>query len=323
MAYSRKVKEPKSNIVKKIVIEYGESKANKNLTKSGRVFMNINQLLQDVSATNGSTWYLFLLAFLAGVLVSFTPCMYPMIPITAGILQTQASSSFVYNFLNALTYVAGISVVYASLGYLSATSAMLFGKWVASPWFIAIMIVFFLYLAFSMFGFYEIHIPSFLSNRTDVNGKKSLFHSFLFGMLSGTVASPCLTPALALLLGIVAQQGNPLVGFFTLFCFSLGMGILLLLIGTFSGTLSMLPHAGGWMEQFKKLFGFLMLGVCLYFLQPFLSPFILYAGYTLLATVSSVYYLKYARGSTLCLILGILSLLLTLACGVITSMALT
>lgn len=268
--------------------------------------MNINQLLQDAASTQSSVGYIFFLAFLAGVLVSFTPCLYPMIPITAGILQAQARTSILYNFLSSLAYVIGIASIYATLGYLSATTAIIFGKWLANPWFILCMTLFFLYLAGSMFGLYEMYIPSLLVNRNSNQKNGSLLQSFILGALSGTVASPCLTPALALLLGIAAKQGNPILGFFTLFSFSMGMGVLLLLIGTFSSTLTMLPRAGEWMELFKKIFGFLMLGVCAYFLQPFVPALYITITYTLLAAIAAVYYLLHAKQSTFALALGIL-----------------
>ena len=275
--------------------------------------MDINALLTQAHATQQAAWYIFFLAFLSGVLVSFTPCVYPMIPITAGILQAQAGRSFWYNFASSIAYVIGIALVYALLGYVSATTSIVFGKWLANPWFIGLIIIFFLSLALAMFGFYELYIPHFLAHRDTVSSKSTIFNSFIFGMISGTVASPCLTPALALLLGIVAKQANPLLGFFTLFSFSLGMGILLLLIGTFSSTLTMLPRAGEWMEMIKKFFGFLMLATCVYFLQPFFSSLIILGAYACIAAVAALYYLAHARSSRLSLIFGILSLLGTLA----------
>jgi thiol:disulfide interchange protein DsbD len=253
--------------------------------------MDINSLLLQASQTNESMWYILLLAFFAGILVSFTPCVYPMIPITAGILQSQAQRSFFYNILSSLAYITGIAVVYATLGYISATTSVMFGQWLASPWFIGFIVCFFLYAAGAMFGFYELYTPTFLQNRTGLQSKHSILNTFVFGLISGTVASPCLTPALAMLLGIVAKQANPFLGFLTLFSFSLGMGILLLVVGAFSSTMMMLPRAGAWMEQVKKLFGFFMLAVCIYFLQPFLGQAIVYWGYVLIAVIAMVYYL--------------------------------
>jgi thiol:disulfide interchange protein DsbD len=265
----------------------------------------IDMLKQATQSENSNIFYALILAFLAGVLVSFTPCIYPMIPITVGILQAQATQSMAYNFFSALSYVLGISVVYASLGYLSASTSIIFGRWLASPWFILFIIIFFLYLAFAMFGFYELYMPSFLTRSRDLSVKHSLTHSFLFGAISGTVASPCLTPALAILLAIAAKTGNPVLGFLYLFFFSLGMGTLLLLIGTFSGALHLLPRSGEWMEEIKKSFGFMMLAVCIYFLSPLLNKEVVLELYSLVLLVSSVYYFCTARQNRIKLLLGL------------------
>ncbi len=265
----------------------------------------IDMLKQATQSKSSNVFYALLLAFLAGVLVSFTPCVYPMIPITAGILQAQATESMVYNFFSALSYVLGISIVYASLGYLSASTSIIFGRWLASPWFILLIILFFLYLAFAMFGFYEPYMPSFLTRNREISSKKSLVHSFLFGAISGTIASPCLTPALAILLAIAAKAGNPFLGFLYLFFFSLGMGTLLLLIGTFSGALHLLPRTGEWMDEIKKVFGFMMLGVCVYFLTPLLTKEVALEFYSLVLLVSSAYYFCTARQNRIKLLLGL------------------
>lgn len=273
---------------------------------------DVNQLLQQALTTNQSIGYILLLAFFAGMLVSFTPCIYPMIPITAGILGTHAGRSLLYNFLSSLMYITGIALVYASLGYLSATTSIIFGQWLANPWLIAIIIAFFLYLAFAMFGFYEFTIPQFLSLHGIEKKQGTLINSFVFGIISGTVASPCLTPALAILLGIVAKQANPVLGFLMLFCFALGMGILLLLVGTFSATLALLPHAGEWMNQIKSMFGFLILAMCIYFAQPFIPETIILSAYALVAWVATGFYLRNIRTNKLSLVLTICALLIAL-----------
>lgn len=277
--------------------------------------MNINDLLATAAQNNGSPWYLIILAFFAGILVSFTPCVYPMIPITAGILNAQASQSLWYNLLSALTYISGIALVYATLGYLSATSTLMFGSWLSNPIMIIFIIAIFIYLAGTMFGWYELHLPSFLTKRDNVQTKGSLAHSFVYGLISGTVATPCLTPPLAMLLGIVAKQGNPLLGFVTLFSFSLGMGMLLLLIGTFSSTLTLLPHTGVWMELIKTVFGFFIIAACVHLAEPFLASGVNMFGYFLIGCVATVYYFMRVRTSALALVLGMLSLLTTIWLG--------
>lgn len=208
-------------------------------------------------------------AYFAGILASFTPCIYPMLPITMGIITAQKTASMLTNFLLSLSYGMGIAVVYSTLGYLSAKSNLMFGQWLANPWFIASMIALFVYLAFSMFGFYEMYTPSFLQPKPGSTSKKgSFFYSFMFGIITGAAASPCLTPALALLLGYAAKQSNPLVGIVVLFAFAMGLSTLLIVLGTFSSSMTLLPRAGTWMNEVKKVFGFLLLAVCVYYLQP-------------------------------------------------------
>ncbi|MCF7799877.1 hypothetical protein K9L05_00355 [Candidatus Babeliales bacterium] len=251
-------------------------------------------------------YQLLFFAFFSGILASFTPCIYPMIPITIGILQSQASSSLLRNFLLSLFYVLGIASIYAALGYVVATSTIIFGQWLANPWVVAVVIVVFLYLAFSMFGFYELYMPSFMLRSKNIKVRGSLLYSFIFGLISGTIASPCLTPALAVILGFVAKTANPILGFLALFLFALGMGLLLIVIGTFSTAIFLLPRAGLWMLEIKKFFGFVLLGVCIYFLQPFLSIPTILKFYSVLLLGTSIFYFATNKGNKIKIFLGIL-----------------
>ncbi|MFA5074481.1 MAG: cytochrome c biogenesis protein CcdA [Candidatus Babeliales bacterium] len=258
------------------------------------------------------TYQLLFFAFFSGILASFTPCIYPMIPITIGILQSQASSSLLRNFLLSLFYVLGIASIYAVLGYIVATTSIIFGQWLANPWIVAGVILLFLYLAFSMFGFYEIYMPAFMLKSKNINVRGSLFYSFIFGLVSGTIASPCLTPALAVILGFVAKTANPILGFLALFLFALGMGLLLIVIGTFSTTIFLLPRAGLWMLEVKKFFGFVLLGVCIYFLQPFISLQAMLKFYSILLLVASLFYFSTNKGNKIKIFLGIFLFILSI-----------
>jgi len=260
------------------------------VSKSDSVATQVQSKMNEVAASHGSQIYFLLLAFLAGILVSFTPCVYPMIPITIGILQSQVAQSAWRNFGLTISYVCGIAFVHALLGYLAATSAIIFGQWLSSPWFILLMILFFMYFAFSMFGFYEIYMPRFLMKQRDVSTGGSFLGTFIFGTISGMVASPCLTPVLAFLLGFVAKLANPVMGFLTLFVFALGLGMVLILVGTFSGILVSLPRAGMWMEEIKKVFGFIMLAACVYVAQPILNLWITWILYGSVAFAGVLYF---------------------------------
>lgn len=235
-------------------------------------------------------WIILLFAFLAGVLTSFTPCLYPMIPVTIGILQAQAAHSFSRQLIHAASYVLGIATVYAALGYLSATSSVIFGQWMSNLWIVILMMCFFVYLAGSLFGLYELYLPRLISAQASLNRSHSPFSTYLFGVISGAMGSPCLTPVLALLLGYAAKTANPVIGFMTLFAFALGMGMLLMLIGLFSGLLIYLPKAGQWMEEVKYLFAFVMLGMAVSLLDPFISYSSLYVLYAAIAAASAIYF---------------------------------
>lgn len=254
--------------------------------------------LESLLSGQHSLIFVLFASFAAGMLASFTPCIYPMIPITVGIITAQRSGSMLMNFFLALSYGIGIASVYAVLGYLSATSSLMFGQWLGNPFFIAAMVTFFVYLAFSMFGFYEMYTPKFLRAQSTSGYKGgSVTYSFMFGVLTGAAASPCLTPALALLLSFASKQANPLVGFSVLFAFAMGLSMILIVVGTFSSALDMLPRAGGWMNEVKTIFGFALLGVCISFAQPlfelYWAPFL----YGLLALAASLYYFNRSKAN--------------------------
>jgi len=269
--------------------------------------------LESLLHAEQSLVFVMFAAYIAGVLASFTPCIYPMIPITLGIVTSQRSTSMLNNFLLSLSYGIGIAVVYASLGYLSAKSSVMFGQWLASPYFIVAMIALFVYLAFAMFGFYEMYVPRFLASKSTSSYKGgSVTYSFLFGVLSGAAASPCLTPALAMLLGYAAKQGSPLVGFFVLFAFAMGISTLLIVVGTFSSALSLLPRAGMWMVEVKKIFGFLLLGVCINFAAPLLAPLTITSLFAALLLIAGLYYVSRSKqGSRFSIPFLLLGLLLS------------
>jgi thioredoxin:protein disulfide reductase len=258
-------------------------------TKIKSVSSSATENIDDYVNKKGVTWYVFILAFLSGILVSFTPCIYPMIPITMGILQQYSQQSLLHNITAASIYVLGISLVYAALGYFSAITGNIFGSWLENPIFIGIIILLFLYLALSMFGFYNIKLPTFKTQNTSFNLKNSLLKVFLFGLLSGTISSPCLTPPLAALLAVVSKIGNPFAGFFILFSFALGMGIILIFIGTVSGGLSALPRGGEWLIKTKKIIGFTILFACVFFLEPLIGAYLTKIGYWTITILLGLY----------------------------------
>ncbi len=208
------------------------------------------------------------LAFIAGIGVSFTPCIYPMIPITVAIIGGQASHRPLKGFYLSLFYVLGIAVVYSALGVAAASTGALFGSAVNSPWVVGCVAAVFIALAFSMFGVYELKMPTAMAEK--FGGKKKgggVLGVFLLGLISGTVASPCVGPVLVSLLVFIAGTGSKVLGFWLLFVFSWGMGLILIAVGTFSGAMNAMPKSGTWMVMVKKVLGVLLLGAALYYLK--------------------------------------------------------
>lgn len=229
-----------------------------------------NSWLSWISTTMTTTDSLairLLLVFLLGLLMSLTPCIYPMIPITAGILQSQSSKSLLSSFLLALSYTVGIATTFAILGLLAAFAGQAMGQFMSHPAFIIPLVALLIYLALAMIGLYDMYIPRFLQPRDQRVQGGSFISAFMFGAISGIVASPCLSPGLVCLLCLVTTLNSTIMGFILLFTFGIGLSVPLLVIGTFSSSLSLLPRAGLWMVEIKKIFGFLMLGMCLYFLS--------------------------------------------------------
>lgn len=238
-----------------------------------------------------SLWLQCLLIFLLGAMLSLTPCIYPMIPITVGILQGQGTSSFWRNLFISSCYSIGVATTFALFGITAAYTGKLFGSFMQSPLVIIMIVILLLYLAGSMFGFYEMYIPRMLNGNSRFTKGGSPLTAFLFGAVSGSVASPCVSPGLALVLSIVAGLANLFIGFMFLFAFGLGLSLPLFIIGTFSGSLNLLPKAGIWMVEIKKVFGFLLLGMSIYFLSVIVSPFIAYLLQSLLLLAMGLYYL--------------------------------
>lgn len=239
-----------------------------------------------------SLWLRLILVFLLGLLLSLTPCIYPMIPITVGILHSHKSRSLLSNFLLSLTYTLGVATTFAVLGLMAAFTGQMVGQILTNPIVVFAFIIMLSYLAGSMFGFYEMYVPRFMTqNKYSVIGG-SYLSVFVFGIASGCVASPCLSPGLVLLLTIVSTLASKILGFLLLFAFGVGLSVPLLIIGTFSGALSVLPSSGMWMIEIKKFFGIILLGMNFYFLSliipvqyllPFFAFFLLCSGVYVLA----------------------------------------
>jgi thiol:disulfide interchange protein DsbD len=204
-------------------------------------------------------------AFLAGVLTSFTPCVYPLIPITVGIIGAKSSQTRKRGFILSLMYVLGLALVYAALGAFAALSGKLFGQISTNMWtFLLVGNLFFLF-GLSMLDVFSLEL-TFLQKWSPSAKGTGLLTALLFGGVSALIAGPCTTPVLGTLLAFVASRQNVMLGFTMLFLFAFGMGFLLIIVGTFTGLLSTIPRSGAWMITIKKAFGFLMIGIGEYFI---------------------------------------------------------
>jgi len=206
--------------------------------------------------------------FGAGVVTSLTPCIYPMIPITAGILTASrgdAEPSKRRTLGLTLTYVSGLALFYSVLGLIAGLSGSLFGTISASPWARITIGVLLTVFALAMLDVFQVSLPRRLLAWTGSLGGGSYLAVFVLGATSGIVAAPCGAPAFAAVLTWVSTTHSAVWGFVYLFVFSLGMTALLVAVGLFSGLAVALPKAGHWMVWVKKGAGVLLLGMAAYY----------------------------------------------------------
>lgn len=209
--------------------------------------------------------------FIAGVLTSLAPCIYPMIPITAAIVGGSAvgeaprprSQTVFLTF----AYVLGLSLAYASVGLFAGLTGTLFGSVSTNPWVYFAMANLLILAALAMLEVIPVRVPAWLLTRAATAGKGGSLHGvFVMGAASGLVAAPCSAPVMAAVLTWVTATKSGVLGFIYLFVFSLGMCTLLVMVGLFSGTLARLPRAGAWMVWIKRIFALIMLAVAEYYL---------------------------------------------------------
>lgn len=205
--------------------------------------------------------------FGAGVLTSLTPCIYPMIPITAGIIGNSATASTtrLRTVGLTLTYVSGLALLYASLGLLAGLTGSLFGTVASNPWARFAIGNLLLVFGLAMLDVIPISVPGRLAAWAGRLGGGSYPAVFALGATSGIVAAPCGAPAFAAVLTFVAATQSAVLGFVYLFVFSIGMTALLVAVGIFSGTLARLPKSGQWTVWIKKTAGVIMIAMAEYY----------------------------------------------------------
>ena len=240
----------------------------------------------------GSFWAVVATFFGFGLLLALTPCVFPMIPILSGIIAGQNKQlTKASGFLLSLAYVLGMAITYALAGVAAALSGTLLSNALQNPWALGIGAGIFVLLALSMFGFFELQLPSALQSKfSDASNKMkggNFVGVFIMGALSAVIVGPCVAPPLAAALAFIAQTGNTTLGGVALFVLALGMGVPLLLVGLSAGAL--LPRAGGWMNAVKYFFGVMMLAIAIYLISPIIPAWISMLLWAALLIASAIY----------------------------------
>lgn len=206
---------------------------------------------------NTGAFWLLLTAFGAGLATSLTPCVYPMIPITMAILGAKGGG-MLKGFLLSVALVLGMAVTYTILGVAAARAGSTFGSFAQSPYFLIPVSIIFTAMAFSLFGAFEIQLPQSLQSKLQGEGpRKGYGGAFITGMVLGPLAAPCAGPFVVSLLFEIGKRGNVALGGLAFFIFALGMGVLFLVVGTFSAGL---PRSGNWLTRLKYIMGAVIVG---------------------------------------------------------------
>lgn len=218
----------------------------------------------------GSMGSALLLSFLAGVATSLTPCVYPMIAITVSVFGARAVTTRAEGALLSTAFVAGMTVLFSALGVGAALTGGVFGDELGNPVIAFGLGAVFLAMALSMFGAFELALPYALTTKLSDMGGIGYRGAFVLGMASSVIAAPCVGPVLGLLLPWIGTTGNVAFGLACMVSYSLGMGLLFWVVGTFAVAL---PKSGRWMEWVKSAFGVVMIASALYFIRAWLPGY--------------------------------------------------
>ena len=254
--------------------------------ESGR----IAQLLR-----NASFWLVMVSFFGFGLLLALTPCVFPMIPILSGIIVGSGKKghgvSHARGFVLSLAYVLGMAITYAAAGVAAGLTGTLLSAALQNPWVLGSFALIFVVLSFSMFGFYELQMPTFLQSKVSEEASHlkggSLPGVAAMGALSAIIVGPCVAAPLAGALLYISQTGDALLGGTALFFMAFGMGAPLLAVGLSAGTL--LPKSGPWMEAVKKAFGVILLGTAVWMISPVIPAVAQMLAWAVLLIVPAIY----------------------------------
>ena len=242
--------------------------------------------------TSASIWTVVASFFGFGLLLAFTPCVLPMIPILTSIVAGEGKdTSPARGFLLAFSYVMGMAIVYTAAGVIAVAAGAQVQAAFNQPWVLSLFAGLFVLLAIAMFGGYDLQMPSGIQSKlAGISGNQksgTVVGAFIMGALSSLIVTACVAPALVAALAVMAQTGDYLRGGVALFAMSLGMGAPLLVVGAAQGKL--LPKAGPWMVTVKGAFGFMMLGLAIWMLSRFLPGALILALWAVLTVITGVF----------------------------------
>ena len=240
----------------------------------------------------GNFWLIVSFFFGAGLLLAFTPCVLPMIPILSGIIVGHGPNlTKMHGFILSLAYVLGMALTYAAVGVAAGLSGTLLTNALQTPWVLGSFAGIFVLLSLSMFGFYELRLPTALQSRlTNTSNRLHGGHLsgvFVMGALSAVIVGPCVAAPLAGALLYIGQTNDAVLGATALFALAMGKGVPLLVIGASAGTL--LPKAGAWMESVQRFFGVLLLAVAIWLITPLIPLGVQMLLWAALLVLSSIH----------------------------------
>ncbi len=237
--------------------------ASSDVSSGGERSLSIEERARRALETGSLTALIWI--FIGGILLSFTPCVYPIIPITIAYIGATASGSRLKGLSLSLVFVLGLALVYSALGVAAAATGGVFGINTRNPYVVGFVTLVFLVMGVGMLGAFDISLPASWQSRLSSKRHSGYLGALFIGGATGLVAVPCVGPVLVALLSWVSSTGNLLAGFIYLFVFACGLGMLFVVIGTFTGAVATLPRAGGWMERVKQGFGVVLIAAAFFF----------------------------------------------------------
>ena len=254
------------------------------------------------SIADDPVWWTVLKFFGFGLLLSLTPCVFPMIPILSGLIVGQKDPSTAKAFTLSVVYVLAMALTYTVVGVLAGLAGTNLQAMFQTPWIIIVFSLVFVLLALSMFGFYDLQLPASWQNKLSNISNKQKSGSWLgvaiMGLLSALIVGPCVAPPLAAaVIYISSADGGPVVGGLALFAMSMGMGIPLIAIGTSAG--KWMPGSGGWMNVVKSFFGVLLIGMAIWFMSRIMAEDTILMMWGLLLIATAVMWHQNAKNNGL------------------------